>query len=70
MDHSIMKKTTIELTKLTPSEGMVLTNGETYSSEVYLGKNDSPDNWWEITREEYEGIMAEQESEGNTDDEL
>lgn len=43
-----MKVSTIELTKLTASEGMVLTNGETFSTEVYLGANDSPDNWREI----------------------
>ena len=33
---------------LTPSEGMYLTNGETYSQTVYLGKNASPDEWWEV----------------------
>ncbi len=59
-----METTKIELIKLTPSEGMVLTNGETYSTEVYLGKNDSPDNWHEIPVEEYEKIL-EQEMEEN-----
>ena len=58
-----METTKIELIKLTPSDGMVLTNGETYSAEVYLGKNDSSDNWHEITVEEYEKIVAEQENE-------
>lgn len=43
-----MDITTIELRKLTAAEGMVLTNGETFSTEVYLGANDSPDNWREI----------------------
>ena len=53
-----MKTTKIEVIKLTPSEGMVLTNGETYGLvEVYLGCNDSPDNWREITVEEYNEIM-------------
>ena len=59
-----MKITTIELKKITAGEGMVLTNGETYSSvggEVYLGKNDVPENWHEITEEEYNKII---ESEG------
>ena len=37
-----MKITTIELRKLTASEGMTLTNGEAYGKEVYLGVNDSP----------------------------
>ena len=44
-----MKKSIIELIKLTASEGMTLTNGETYGKEVYLGCNDSADNWHEIT---------------------
>ncbi len=59
-----MEKTTIEITKITPSEGMVLTNGETYSLDfVHVGRNDSVDNWHEITQEEYEAIMAEREKE-------
>ena len=52
-----MEMTTIELRKITSSEGMVLTNGEIYSKEVYLGCNDSPDNWYEITEEEYNEIQ-------------
>jgi len=60
----VMEKTTIEITKLTPSPGMVLTNGETYSLDfVHVGRNDSVDNWHEITIEEYNGIMKAQESE-------
>lgn len=47
-----MTKEIIELQKLTASEGMVLFNGETYSKEVYLGKNDSADNWKEIPESE------------------
>ena len=48
MDDSMIEST-IKITKLTASEGMVLTNGDTFSKEVYLGKNDSPANWHEIT---------------------
>ena len=59
-----MEKTTIEITKITPSEGMVLTNGETFSLDfVHVGKNDSVENWHEITIEEYERIMAEQNAD-------
>ena len=43
----------MERTKLTASDGMILTNGETYGRVVYLGTGDSPDNWYEITEEEY-----------------
>ena len=58
-----MKKTIIELTKVTATEGMMLTNGETYSKEIYLGCNDSLDNWHEITDAEYEKILAKKEDE-------
>lgn len=56
-----MDITVIELRKITASEGMYLTNGEAYSKEVYLGTNDSPENWHEITAEEYNEIQKELE---------
>ena len=43
--------------KLKATEGMIYTNGETYGREIFLGSGDSPDNWWEITEEEYEAVM-------------
>lgn len=55
---------TVELRILTASKGMVLTNGIAFSSvggDVYLGKNDKPENWHEITEEEYAKIQAELE---------
>lgn len=58
-----MKKTIVELTKITASDGMMLTNGETYSKEIYLGVNDCIDNWHEITDAEYEEILKKQEEE-------
>ena len=54
-----MKKSTIELIKLTASEGMTLTNGETFGKEVYLGCNDSPDNWREIPDAEADKLQTE-----------
>lgn len=51
---------TIELKKITASEGKVLTNGEVYSEEVYLGKFDSPENWHEVTAEEYNKVLESQ----------
>ena len=47
-----MKQETIEVRVLTASEGMVLTNGEIYSTQVYLGIHDSPDNWQEVSIDE------------------
>lgn len=57
MDIS-MKLTTVELKKLTAAEGMTLTNGEAFGKEIYLGKNDKPENWYEITDAEAEERQA------------
>ncbi len=60
-----MEIKTFEMRELKAEEGMVLTNGEAYSSvggSVYLGVNDSADNWHEITEAEYAEILrAEKE---------
>lgn len=61
-----MIKENITLIKLKASEGMMLTNGDVYGKEIFLGKGDSPDNWYEITEEEAEKIQAER----NVADEL
>lgn len=58
MDVS-MKMTTVELKKLTAAEGMTLTNGEAFGKEIYLGKNDRPENWYEITDAEAEDRQKE-----------
>jgi hypothetical protein len=52
----------IKTIKLEASEGMRLTNGEVISSDryVYLGVNDSPDNWYEISVEEAQAIEEKQ----------
>ena len=56
-----MKHDTVIINKITPDEGMVLTNGETFSKEVYLGTNDKAENWHEITEEEYQELLRKQE---------
>lgn len=56
-----MKQETIELRKLTAAEGMTLYNGSAFGKEVYLGQNDSPENWQEITDAEAAAIQAKQE---------
>ena len=48
-----MIETTITLRKLEASEGYILTNGEVYGKEIYLGVYDSAENWYEITDAEY-----------------
>ena len=53
-----MTTSKIELVKLTASEGMTLTNGNVFSKEVYLGKNDKAENWFEITDAEAEETKA------------
>lgn len=57
-----MIQSTIQIRVLEPSPGMVLTNGETYSTQVYLGTADSPDNWWEVPEDDVP-------AEGGADDE-
>lgn len=56
-----MTQETITRIKLIASEGMMLTNGEIFGKEVFLGTGDSADNWHEITEAEAQEIMAEQE---------
>ncbi len=61
-----MKISTIELRQITAEDNMVLTNGEAFSSvggSIYLGVNDKPENWHEITAEEAEKRQAELLSE-------
>ena len=47
--------------KIKASEGMILTNGNTYAVAVDLGVKDSADNWREITEAEYEKILESTE---------
>ena len=56
-----MKTTTVELIKLEASDGHTLTNGEAYGKVIYLGANDSADNWHEIPDSE---VPKEEPPEG------
>lgn len=42
---------------LIAKDGYVYTNGETFSTVIRLGINDSADNWHEITEEEAERLQ-------------
>ena len=57
----------IENNVLTANEGKVLTNGEIYSSQIYLGIHDSSDNWYEIPSNEIPEIL-EEPLESNTEE--
>ena len=50
---------------LIASMGKILTNGEVYTTVVYLGKDEDVDNWIEIDENE---ISTESNEENATDD--
>lgn len=58
-----MTETKITVRKLTASDGYLLTNGDVYGKEVYLGVNDSAENWHEITDAEYAEVMEKLEQQ-------
>lgn len=56
-----MKISDLNIVILEPSNSENwLTNGDTFSKKVYLGKNDSESNWREITNAEKEAVEQEQ----------
>ena len=62
----------IKITYLNPQmliadEGKMLTNGEVYTSVVYLGKDENIDNWHEINADE---VPTETEIETENEEEL
>ena len=48
---------------ITADEGMVLTNGEIYGKTIYLAEGTNPDDFYEISEEEYKAMFSEQNSE-------
>lgn len=58
-----IKTKTVNLTVISASKGKVLTNGIIYSEvggDIYVSSNDSIDNYWEITSDEYAKVMQEE----------
>ncbi len=53
---------------LTARDGYIYTNGETYAHIIRLGVNDSADNWYEITEEEYNKIINSESLEEAAED--
>ena len=50
---------TTQLTKLTASAGMVLTDGQQFTHSVLLREGESAENWTEITEEYYRKLQAQ-----------
>lgn len=58
-----MKTTEIKAIRLEADKGKILTDGKTYGSVVFLGSEKKANEFYEIPKEEYDRIMAEQEEE-------
>ncbi len=52
-----------KMTTLYADEGMILTDGEHYGTTVSLAEGESGDSYTEITIEEYEAKIREEETE-------
>ena len=65
-----MKTIEIKTIKLEANEDKMLTDGSIYGSVIFLGSNRSPDEFYEITKEEYEAVMAEKEKTAMLEGEL
>ena len=50
-------------TSIKASEGMILTNGEIYGTEIFLADGLNAEDFHEITRAEYDALIAEAETE-------
>lgn len=49
---------TSQLTKLTADTGMVLTDGNQFTYSVLLREDETPENWQEITNEQYKRLTT------------
>ena len=50
-------------TSIKAREGMILTNGEIYGTEIFLADGLSAEDFHEISRAEYDALIASAESE-------
>lgn len=59
---------TINDNKIIADDNMILTNGKVYTRRLYLGVNDSSNNWYEITEEEYKASKENENRKENNDE--
>lgn len=68
-----IKTTNVKVNVLTATEGCYIyrktddVKNAYFTKTVFLGKNDSPENYAEITEEQYNEIMTQQETEETTE---
>ena len=53
----------VERIVITADEGKVLTNGEVYGTTIYLEEGKTSQGYYEITEEEYNGIIEAEAEE-------
>ena len=46
---------------ITATNGIVFTDGTNYAKKLFLSEDADASKWYEITQEQYDEIMAEQE---------
>lgn len=57
----------MERKSIKATEGKILTNGEIYGTEIFLADGLRSKDFYEITKAEYDAILAEQEKERQGD---
>ena len=58
-----MKQKIVKQILITAEEGMVLTNGKIYATQIRISNNMKPEDFWEIPKSEYDSIAAESRKE-------